>query len=126
MARVRTVPGRSARRRTPGLQGDYNNNGTVDAADYVVWRDNPADTFAETTPPATTLGGAQLLAEHVRCELPAARSWNWSQAERARTRHTRAVAAANHSVGTPSATRLKTSARSIVPWKCAIAVTRAL
>jgi hypothetical protein len=25
---------------TPGLQGDYNNNGVVDAADYVVWRNN--------------------------------------------------------------------------------------
>ncbi len=23
-----------------GVTGDYNNNGTVDAADYVVWRDN--------------------------------------------------------------------------------------
>ena len=23
-----------------GVHGDYNNNGTVDAADYVVWRDN--------------------------------------------------------------------------------------
>jgi hypothetical protein len=23
-----------------GVIGDYNNNGTVDAADYVVWRDN--------------------------------------------------------------------------------------
>jgi hypothetical protein len=23
----------------PGINGDYNNNGTVDAADYVVWRD---------------------------------------------------------------------------------------
>jgi hypothetical protein len=25
----------------PPLQGDYNSNGTVDAADYVAWRDNP-------------------------------------------------------------------------------------
>jgi hypothetical protein len=25
-----------------GLAGDYNNNGVVDAADYVVWRNNPA------------------------------------------------------------------------------------
>ena len=25
---------------TPGVTGDYNNNGTVDAADYVVWRKN--------------------------------------------------------------------------------------
>ena len=23
---------------SPGLEGDYNNNGTVDAADYVLWR----------------------------------------------------------------------------------------
>jgi hypothetical protein len=27
---------------TPELDGDYNENGTVDAADYVLWRDNPA------------------------------------------------------------------------------------
>jgi hypothetical protein len=27
---------------TVGVPGDYNNDGTVDAADYVVWRDNPA------------------------------------------------------------------------------------
>jgi hypothetical protein len=26
----------------PGLSGDYNNNGIVDAADYVVWRKNPS------------------------------------------------------------------------------------
>jgi hypothetical protein len=26
---------------SPGLQGDYNGDGTVDAADYVVWRKNP-------------------------------------------------------------------------------------
>ncbi len=25
----------------PGLAGDYNNNGAVDAADYVLWRNNP-------------------------------------------------------------------------------------
>jgi hypothetical protein len=25
-----------------GVPGDYNNNGVVDAADYVVWRDQPA------------------------------------------------------------------------------------
>jgi hypothetical protein len=34
--------------RSGGLEGDYNNNGTVDAADYVVWRDNlgaPAGTL---------------------------------------------------------------------------------
>jgi hypothetical protein len=33
---------------TPGLPGDYNGNGTVDAADYVVWRngDSPDDTVA--------------------------------------------------------------------------------
>jgi hypothetical protein len=24
----------------PGINGDYNDNGTVDAADYVVWREN--------------------------------------------------------------------------------------
>lgn len=27
---------------TPVLTGDYNNNGVVDAADYVMWRENPA------------------------------------------------------------------------------------
>jgi len=26
----------------PGIPGDYNNDGTVDAADYVLWRKNPA------------------------------------------------------------------------------------
>jgi hypothetical protein len=33
---------------TATLAGDYNNNGTVDAADYVVWRngDSPDDTQA--------------------------------------------------------------------------------
>ncbi len=27
-----------------GLTGDYNENGTVDAADYVLWRKNPSNT----------------------------------------------------------------------------------
>jgi hypothetical protein len=31
----------------PGLTGDYNQNGTVDAADYVLWRSNP-DAFGGT------------------------------------------------------------------------------
>ena len=30
----------------PGVQGDYNNNGIVDAADYTVWRDHLGQTFA--------------------------------------------------------------------------------
>jgi len=31
----------------PVVLGDYNGNGTVDAADYVVWRDNPASLINE-------------------------------------------------------------------------------
>ena len=27
----------------PGLAGDYNSDAKVDAADYVLWRKNPAD-----------------------------------------------------------------------------------
>jgi hypothetical protein len=34
-----------------GVLGDYNNNGVVDAADYVVWRDNPASLQNEGTSP---------------------------------------------------------------------------
>jgi hypothetical protein len=34
-----------------GLLGDYNNNGTVDAADYVVWRDNPSSLQNEGASP---------------------------------------------------------------------------
>ena len=30
----------------PGVQGDYNGNGIVDAADYTVWRDHLGQTFA--------------------------------------------------------------------------------
>jgi autotransporter-associated beta strand protein len=30
----------------PGIPGDYNNNGIVDAADYTVWRDHLGQTFA--------------------------------------------------------------------------------
>jgi hypothetical protein len=36
-----------------GLSGDYNNNGTVDAADYVVWRNNPASLTNEGVSPGT-------------------------------------------------------------------------
>ena len=38
---------------TVGLPGDYNHDGTVDAADYVVWR----KTGASTVRPGTTHGG---------------------------------------------------------------------
>ncbi len=31
---------------TAGVAGDYNNNGTVDAADYTTWRDNLGTGFA--------------------------------------------------------------------------------
>jgi hypothetical protein len=38
----------------PGVNGDYNNNGTVDAADYVVWRNaGPTDTLPNDTTPGT-------------------------------------------------------------------------
>jgi hypothetical protein len=43
-----------------GVAGDYNGNGTVDAADYVVWRNNLGASFqlqnevAGTTPGAVT------------------------------------------------------------------------
>jgi hypothetical protein len=33
-----SVGGTPGRTNTPGLAGDYNGNGVVDAADYVVWR----------------------------------------------------------------------------------------
>jgi hypothetical protein len=40
-----------------GVSGDYNNNGTVDAADYVVWRNaGPADTLPNDTTPGTVNG----------------------------------------------------------------------
>jgi hypothetical protein len=35
----------------PGLPGDYNNNGAVDAADYVLWRNNPASLENEGASP---------------------------------------------------------------------------
>jgi hypothetical protein len=37
----------------PGVNGDYNNNGIVDAADYVLWRSHLGQNFAlpnDTTP----------------------------------------------------------------------------
>jgi hypothetical protein len=34
-----------------GVPGDYNDNGTVDAADYVAWRDNPATLVNEGASP---------------------------------------------------------------------------
>jgi hypothetical protein len=58
------------------LAGDYNNNGTVDAADYVAWRDNPAafggnpagyttwrTNFGRTAAPASGLGAAAATPE---------------------------------------------------------------
>ena len=42
----------------PGVPGDYNQNGTVDAADYTVWRDHLGQTFTLTNenPAAATPG----------------------------------------------------------------------
>jgi hypothetical protein len=38
----------------PGVNGDYNNNGTVDAADYVAWRDaSPTATLPNDSTPGT-------------------------------------------------------------------------
>ena len=31
----------------PSLPGDFNNDGTVDAADYVVWRKNPGGIYTQ-------------------------------------------------------------------------------
>jgi len=39
---------------TGGIAGDYNNNGVVDAADYVVWRNaGPADTLPNDSTPGS-------------------------------------------------------------------------
>ena len=38
----------------PSLPGDFNSDGTVDAADYVVWRKTDGTTRAATTPGAPT------------------------------------------------------------------------
>jgi hypothetical protein len=41
----------------PGANGDYNNNGVVDAADYVIWRDHLGQSFTlpnDTTPGTVT------------------------------------------------------------------------
>ena len=44
----------------PALPGDYNRNGTVDAADYVVWRKNNGTTNAlPNDPTGGTIGTAQ-------------------------------------------------------------------
>jgi hypothetical protein len=42
----------------PGVPGDYNANGTVDAADYTLWRDHLGENFTLTgeNPAATTPG----------------------------------------------------------------------
>jgi cellulose/xylan binding protein with CBM9 domain len=58
------------------LQGDYNSNGTVDAADYVRWRDNPGAfggdpagfntwrlNFGKTAAPASAISGAAASPE---------------------------------------------------------------
>jgi hypothetical protein len=44
----------------PGIPGDYNNNGTVDAADFVVWRKNQGTTNAlPNDPTGGTIGASQ-------------------------------------------------------------------
>lgn len=44
----------------PGLTGDYNNNGIVDAADYVLWRKNSnTNATLPNDPLGGTIGGAQ-------------------------------------------------------------------
>ena len=44
----------------PGVPGDYNQNGTVDAADYAAWRDNEGTTNALPNDPiGGTIGAAQ-------------------------------------------------------------------
>ncbi len=46
--------------RVPGIPGDYNANGTVDAADYTVWRDRVGTTMAMLNDPiGGTIGSAQ-------------------------------------------------------------------
>jgi len=44
----------------PGLTGDYNNNGIVDAADYVIWRkNNGSGATLPNDPLGGTIGSAQ-------------------------------------------------------------------
>ena len=40
----------------PGVAGDYNDNGAVDAADYVVWRKQLVSNPGQTLPNDATLG----------------------------------------------------------------------
>jgi hypothetical protein len=40
----------------PGVPGDYNNNGIVDAADYTVWRDHLGETFTLPNRDSTASG----------------------------------------------------------------------
>jgi hypothetical protein len=63
------------------LQGDYNNDGTVDAADYVVWRKNPS-AFGDdpagynlwrTNFGRTVSGGSNVLSADVTVPEPATR-----------------------------------------------------
>lgn len=54
-ARVDNVRLIGSVRDTPaGLLGDYNQNGTVDAADYTVWRDGPASLNNDASPGSVT------------------------------------------------------------------------
>ena len=46
-----------------GIPGDYNNNGSVDAGDYLVWRKNQGTTnVLPNDPTGGTIGGAQFNA----------------------------------------------------------------
>ncbi|HEX2474849.1 MAG TPA: hypothetical protein VHK01_08890, partial [Lacipirellulaceae bacterium] len=66
----------------PGLAGDYNNDGRVDAADYVVWRKNPGafggdpggyntwrTNFGRTSGSGASLDGAAGVPEPMTCGL---------------------------------------------------------
>lgn len=47
-----------------GLLGDYNNNGVVDAADYTLWRNNPASLQNDASPSSVTFADYQYWKAH--------------------------------------------------------------
>jgi hypothetical protein len=84
---------------SPSLVGDYNNNGTVDAADYVVWRKNDGTT---TSLPNDPIGGTIGPAQYD----------NW-RAHFGQTPGSGTVASANASVPEPATLVLLTLAAAI-------------
>lgn len=68
-----------------GLDGDHNQDGTVDAADYVLWRKNPSafgnadgyNAFVENFGESSALGGGSgnLLSANVAGAVPEPASW---------------------------------------------------